>query len=283
MKRFVLVSLGLVVSAGAARAGVILSDDFTYTDGAISSVSGGLWAVHSGTDSGTTALNVTGGKAVVNQPDTTGGRADVNRPFTDTSAAVDPNTNNTQKYYSSFTVNFSALPLNGDADGSYFAHLKSSAANEFYARVGASTNGAAAGTFRLAIANETWSAAASIEYPVDLELNKSYTVVTRFDLATDQATLWIGPTSEDGTSVTATDAVGYTATGNSINAYALRQGTSGSTAALSGGPGTIAVDNLLVGTSFADVVAGTPVPEPTGLALLGLAGAVAGRRRRRHA
>jgi len=274
MKRVLAASLTLALFAGAARAGVILSDDFPYADGPLSTASGGTWAVHSGTDSGATALNVTGGKAIINQGDTTAGRADLNRLFTDTSAAVDPTTNNTQVYYTSFTVNFSALPVTGDSDGSYFAHLKSSAANEFYARVGANTNGAAAGTFRMAIANETWNVAATAEFPQDLSLNTTYTVVTRFDLATDQATLWVNPTAETSTSVTATDAVSFVT--GTINAYALRQGTSGT-----GAPGNLAVDNLLVGTSFADV-AGAAVPEPTGLAALGVIGAAVGLRRRRR-
>jgi hypothetical protein len=195
------------------------------------------------------------------------GRQDNNRLL---SQSFDPATDNTTALYGSFTVNFSALPTAGTA-GSYFAHLKSSAANEFYARIGATPEGAAEGSFRLALTNESWSAAATIEYPQDLSLNTDYQVVFRFDLATDQATLWVNPTNEASLSVTATDAVSFAA--GSIEAYALRQGTSGTPA---GGPGTLTLDNLRITTSFSEAV----VPEPSTLlcTLLGLAGLL--RRRR---
>ena len=263
--------LGAGFSATSASAAVLISDDFSYSDGAISSVSGGNWTIHSGTDSGATALNITSGQAVINQGDTHSSGADANRLFAGPTT-FDPATDNTSKLYSSFTVNFSQLPVNGDSEGSYFAHFKSSAANEFYGRIGANTAGAASGSFRIALANEAWSGTASIEFPQDLSLGTTYTVVSRLDLATDQTTLWINPTDETSASITATDTIGYAA--GTINAYALRQGTSGT-----GAPGILAVDGLRVGTSFAEVV-----PEPTSLGLLGLGlGGLAVRRRRRGA
>ena len=245
----------------ALNAEVVLQESFDYADGRLVDVSAGAWTVHSGT----IALNVAGGQAVIDQADTSGGREDVNRLF---SVTYDPATDNSTKLYAAFSVTFSALPA---STGSYFAHFKSSAANEFYARVGADTEGAAPGTFRLAIANETWNSTASIEYPQDLALGVSYDVMVRLDLATDQGTLWVNPVDESSTSVTATDTILYAA--GSINAYALRQGTSDI-----GAPGTLTLDNLRAGTSFTEVQA---VPEPSTFALFGLGGAALLMRRRR--
>ncbi|MFT3785803.1 MAG: hypothetical protein QM770_06500 [Tepidisphaeraceae bacterium] len=242
------VSFGFAASSQGA---LLLSDSFSYPDGPIPSP----WAIHSGTNSGTTALNIASGKAVINQGDTHGSGADANSAL---SSSFDPSTDNTSVIYAGFTVNFSALPVNGDSDGSYFAHLKSSAANEFYARIGANTNGAAAGKLRLTIADEVWNVAGTIEHPTDLDLNTTYQVVMKFDLSTDRATLWVNPATEASTSVTATDAPSYAA--GTINAFALRQGTSGT-----GAPGILTVDDLKVATTFAEVV-----PEPA--TLCGLAG-----------
>lgn len=231
---------------------ILLNETFSYPDGPLTNVSGQAWVIHSGTID----LNVSGGAAFIDQNDTTGGRQDVNRQL---SSGFDPATDNTTKIYGSFTINYSSLPVTGDSDGSYFAHLRSSTANEFYSRIGSSTSGAAPGTFRLAVVNEAWNVANSIEYGVDLQLNTTYRVVFRLDLATDQTTLWVNPTDESSLSVTATDAFTYAGT---INAFALRQGTSGT-----GAPGDLFVDDLLVGQTFADV---TTVPEPSTYALMGI-------------
>jgi hypothetical protein len=271
-RRMTALSIVLVfLCCASSPATLVLSENFTYSDGPISTVSGGSWTIHSGTDSGATALNVTSGQAIINQGDTHAGGADANRLL---STTFDPATDNTSKLYASFTVNFSALPVTGDSDGSYFAHLKSSAANEFYARIGANTNGAAANMFRLAVANESWNVANTVEFPLDLSLNTTYTVVARLDLATDQTTLWVNPVTEASTSVTATDAISYAV--GTINAYALRQGTSGT-----GAPGILAVDSLLVGTAFADVVSAVPEPSAVlfGTLVCGVIGLGVGGRR----
>ena len=256
----------LAIAAGNASAQILLSDDFSYADGPIHTVSGGAWTIHSPVPPGI-PLAIQSGQAFIDQNDTTAGRDDAGRLL---SASFDATTDNTSKIYSSFTVNFTALPVSSTS-GSYFAHLKSSAANEFYARVGATVESAAPGAFRLAITNETWPTAALFQFPQDLSLNTTYRVVTRLDLATDQSTLWINPVNESSTSVTATDAISYAA--GAISAYALRQGTSNT----SGAPGDLFVDNLFVGQTFLDVI---PEPSTTALGVLGLA-AICGFRRAR--
>jgi hypothetical protein len=258
----------LVLVPMALNAEVVLLENFNYADGQLSGaagVAGGAWINHSGT----IPLNVVGGQALIEQPDTAGSREDINRLF---SVTYDPATDNSTKLYAAFSVNFSALPV---SVGSYFAHFKSSAANEFYARIGADTEGAAPGMFRLSIANESWSPSATMEFPQDLALGVTYEVMVRLDLASDQGTLWVNPTDESSVSVTAADLIGYAA--GSINAYALRQGTSTSGTDV-GAPGTIKLDNLRAGTSFTEVQA---IPEPSTFALFALGGAGLMLRRRR--
>jgi hypothetical protein len=269
------ISLGVAaLVAGLAltpttRATVLLNETFSYANGDITNVAAPLWNYHSGGGTAATALDVVSGQAFINQNDATSGRGDANRLL---SSTFDPATDNTSVIYSCFTVNFSALPfLSGTAvNGSYFAHLRTSAGSEFYARVGASTTGAAPGSFRLSIANEGGT---PVFLAQDLSLNTTYSVVTRLSLATDQATLWVNPTLESDPSVTGTDVIGYSGL---INSYALRQGTTGSSGNV-GAPGDIYLDDLKVGTSFIECV-----PEPTSatLFLIGV-GAVLGMKRRR--
>ncbi len=251
-----------LLAPGFLSAEVLLVDDYSYPDGQLSIVATNDWKTHSG---GVFPLEVVGGKAKINQPDFSQGGEDVHR---DLSVSYDPNTDNSTKLYAAFTVNFTALPDNtfDYTAGSYFAHFKSSALNEFYGRVGANTLNAEPGKFRLAVANESWNPTSIVQYPMDLELNVTYEVVIRLDLATDQTTLWIGPVDESSTSVTATDIISYPA-GSTINAFALRQGTSGVPSTGQGVAGTVFIDNLRVANSFIEVV-----PEPAPLTLMGLAG-----------
>lgn len=244
----ILSSLALVPQTNAQ----LFSDAFSYTDGALHTVSSGGWAVHSPATPANNLL-VSGGEVLIAQAGTAGTRDDANHAF-DGAVTFDPATDNTSSIYYALNVNFSALPTAGTA-GSYFAHLKSTTANEFYARLGANVEGAGAGQFRVSVVNETWNSANSVEFPQDLDLDVTYRLVVRLNLATDQTTLWINPTSETSTSITATDALSYSGV---IAQIALRQGTSGTSPSV-GGPGDLAVDNLIVGTSFNQV---SPVPEP---------------------
>lgn len=272
-KRTIAMLAALAAAAPLAQADILLTEDFSYADGSLLTLSGNAWRNHSGS----VPMAVLGGQAVIDQGTTATGREDLNRLL---STSFDPAVDNTTAIYGSFSVNFSALPPapGSNTYGSYFFHLKSNAANEFYGRIGANIEGAAPGSFRIAVANESWSTANTVEYPLDLALNTTYTVAFKFDLATDKATLWIDPTSEASLSISAADPVTY-AVGR-IEAAALRQGTTG-TSPNDGAPGALLIDNLIIGTSFTESV--TIVPEPSTWALLGLGATgllLAARRRR---
>ncbi|MBI2925962.1 MAG: hypothetical protein HYY24_09685 [Verrucomicrobia bacterium] len=212
-------------------AGVVLSEKFDYPDGPIVGASSSPWVNHSGD---TNEANVVGGQLELTQAES----EDINAPlsggpYTAASGAV---------LYASFKVNFSALP--GGA-GSYFASFKGAAATALKGRILAATNNAAPGSFRLAVANDASAAVDAVPWPSDLSLGTTYLVVARYEVAAAATTLWLNPAKESDASVTAADS----ATVVSITSYAFRQPASTST-----GIGTLLVDDLIVGLSFADVI-----------------------------
>lgn len=207
---------------------VVFNDYFEYANGDLTNVTSYFWSDHSGA----TAMTVAGGAAIID-----GNKAQdcnallIGTPYT---------TNSGVTLYSSFKVNFSVLP---NGAGAYFAHFKDNSTFGFFGRVWAATNGASeGGKFRLGIGNSSSASATSGQFPRDLDLNTTYTVVTRVVLSNGFSSIWINPTSETDTHVTDT-----TTTTNSAGmyAYALRQST---------GEGTLALDNLVVAKSFAAVV-----------------------------
>lgn len=268
MKTTPLLLASLALPALGLQSETLLEESFAYPDGRLADMSGGLWTVHSGTG----PLNVAGGLAWIDQADAAGGREDVNCLL---ARSFNPVADNASRLYAGFTVNLSTLPYAGGSAtaGSYFAHFKATGANQFYGRIGANTEGASPGAYRLAVASSDWSPASTIEYPADLQVGVTYDVVLRLDLATDTSTLWVNPVDELSQSVTATDPISYSGT---INSFGLRQGTTGSSPNI-GGPGTIAIGNLRVATEFSGVSA---VPEPATGTLLLLGGAALLMRRR---
>src|SRR5206468_5321546 len=105
--------------------------------------------------------------------------------------------------YASFKINFVTLP-SGPGTNDYFAHFYSSATT-FRDKIYATTNGAAAGSYRVGIANVTnWP---SVVINTDLSTSTDYRLVTRYAPSNGVSTLWVNPTAESDPSVTATDAV----------------------------------------------------------------------------
>ncbi|PYM12161.1 MAG: hypothetical protein DME18_12110 [Verrucomicrobia bacterium] len=223
-----------------ARAALLLNDDFnSYPDGSLVGAPGSPWIHASGATPG--QVNVTSGRVSVTSSETEDVGAFLSgNPISPGSGTL---------LYTSFTVSFSALPTAG---GAYFAHFRDNTNSNFRDTIWASTTGAGAGSFRLGIGNTTAATAISGQIPTDLSLNTSYTVVTRYDVDAAQSMIWLNPAAESDPSVAATDS----STPFNIYAFNLRQNA---------GEGTMTIDDLKVGNTFADVV-----PEPSTLALLGL-------------
>lgn len=218
----------------------VLTESFTYANGAIVGALGSPWANHSGTAS---QANVAAGALSLTFSES----EDINAPLTG-----QPYTSG--KMTSTFDVTFTALP---NLAGTYFAHYKDSA-NGFRSRLYASITGAASGSFRLGISNSNNSLANTVFVSSDLSLNTLYSITTTWDLDTLVSTLEITGVNS-GAAVSATDSTNNTAI--SVTSFAFRQAT---------GIGTMTVDNLLV----------THIPEPSAALLGGLGFLALLRRRR---
>jgi len=227
MKTTIKVLIALITAALTslvAYGTVILQDDFSYSDGYLPDVSSGKWSRHSGSAND---MLVQGGELRV-----TGSATDdcnavlAGGPYSGTSTQA--------ALYAKFTIRVTSLPT---GSGTYFAHFKDSGTG-FRARVWVFTSGAESGKYRVGIANSTGSAQ---PYPQDLDPDVTYTIVTRYIPRSGESTLWVNPANETSSSVTGTDSAGTMSTVQ----YAFRQAA---------GEGTIMVDDLVVGTTFADVV-----------------------------
>ncbi len=236
--RLTLCSFGL---AAAVQAGVLLDEEFNYADGSLTNVSAGKWSNHSGP-----AGQVLVASQAITLTQSQG--EDVNAllaggPYAKTGGAV---------LYVAFEATFTALP---SSTGTYFAHFKN-ATTGYNAKIFAATAGAGPGSFRLGISGGA-STPALLE--TDLVLGTAYTIVTRYEIATQAATLWVNPATEADPGVTATD----DATANDVVAFALREAA---------GMGALAVDHLRVATRFSElfgVVDPTPaiVSQPRSLSV----------------
>ena len=212
----------------ATSAGVILSDSFSYPDGPLVTVSNARWKTHSGSAG---QVEVAGARIKLTQAES----EDVSslldgQPYGPASGA---------NLYARFTVSFNSLP---SGDGTYFAHFKDNTATGFRCRVFATTNAAASGSFRLGISAATNT---PTTLPTDLSLNTDYLVVVELSTSDSVSTLWLNPVSETDANAVSADA----ATPLNLAAFAFRQSSSGGD-----GIGALTVDDLIVGTSFSDVL-----------------------------
>ena len=233
-----LIVVGAALSAlcfiSGARAVVLLSDSFTYPDGALVTVSTN-WVHHSGSITG--EVKVVAGRVFLSQTNS----EDVNA-----SLAGGPYSSGTNVLlYASFTANFASLPTGA---GTYFAHFMASAST-FRGKIFATTNGAAPGAFRIGLANVENSP--NVTLTVDIFPGTNFVLVTRYAPSNAISTLWLNPAAETDPGVTAADTV----TTASINAYGLRESFSSPN-----GMGSLYLDNLVVGTSFNDVLCSNAPP-----------------------
>lgn len=215
---------------------VVLNDNFMYgLSTPLVSGSANFWTNHSGT---LNDLSVLGNQAILSFSKT----EDVDSRL----IGAPYMTNSGVTLYTKFSVNFSALP-----NGNYFAHFmdtNTGAATGYGARVMASTNNAASGMFRLGVGNGSAATPTNGQFATDLSLGTTYTVITKFVLATGASTIWVDPVSEASPSATATDSTNTLPNAINVVAYALRQNS---------GMGTLALDDLVVGKSW-NAVTGIP-------------------------
>ncbi|OGF12960.1 MAG: hypothetical protein A2W00_08610 [Candidatus Eisenbacteria bacterium RBG_16_71_46] len=233
-KQFAIAVLALTALALAvpAYSAIVLSETFPYADGDLTTVSGGLWAAHSG--GGVGPIQVVGGKAIA-----AFGSEDVNRVFTSTIA-------NNARAYACFELTV-PTPASGIVVVSgYFAHFRPAVGFAYRARLRIEPP-QSGGNYSLNM--NVWSNAVGVYWPTDLNFNQTYVVAMRYDPDSSQATLWINPLSEASPSVTHTDVVN--ATPETTDAFAIRQ---------FGQDSQQVIDNINCGTSFNDVC---PNPTPT--------------------
>jgi endonuclease/exonuclease/phosphatase family metal-dependent hydrolase len=228
VKKVVFCTTVLLLSATLSGAALLLNEPFAYSDGPLVTVSGGVWAHHSGSAG---EVMVQSGRVFLSEANT----EDVNASLAGQPYAPSGTTN---VFYASFTVKFTSLPSSG---GAYFAHFKDSSSG-YRARIWALTSGAGTGKFRLGISSTSGSAISATS-PVDLNPNQDYTIVTRLVNNNSVATLWINPAAESDPSISTSDGVSTI----TVVSYALRENT---------GEGALNIDNLRVGTTFADVYSG---------------------------
>ena len=232
MKRVVLGFATFLVSATLADAALLLNDSFDYPDGSLVGAGNNRWTHHSGAVTG--EVMVASGRLRLSEANT----EDINARL---AGQPYPSYGATNVFYASFTVKFTALP---SRSGAYFAHFKGSN-NVFRARIWALTGGASLDRVRVGISS-TDGSAASVTNSTDLHLNTDYTVVTRL-VNSNSSTLWINPVAESDPGISTSDSPSsFTVVG-----YAFRE---------SENEGALNLDNLRVGTSFADVVSGEPSP-----------------------
>ncbi len=231
--------IALAALAGSAHAALLASDTFSYADGNL--VGNGGWAAHSG--AGNTPVQVSGGMMILNQG--SGSREDVNLSAGGPIGAG-------QTWYASFD-----MKNTGGNGAVYFAHLLQGTSN-FDARVfiTAPTSG---GDYTIGFSSSGTIAAT---WATDLAFGTFNKIVIAFTSGTGAARLWINPVSEASTNLMVTSGFPNT----------LHEGIGFRQAA---GDSTQMIDNLYLGTTFADVI---PAPGPT--TLLALAGLAMARRRR---
>lgn len=246
----ILTFLGLSLAlCNSTLAGVLLTDDFTYADGALPAP----WSLHSGA----------GGQTIVSNQlfmnDNTGNTGDYNRTISSTA---------TGWIYAGFDLSVSSSDLPSAATGQYFAHFAENPTGttaNFVSRVFLAT-GTGGSQFNIGIARGSGGGTTTF-LSGTFSADTVYRVVHGYNIDTNTAFLAVN--SIDGsTNVTSNDG---TTDPTSLNHFAFR--ISGSS------DGDKTIDNLVVATSYSEAF--NAVPEPSALLLVGSVIGMSLTRRRR--
>ena len=239
MKRLATLAALLALSAAPAFATVLMSDSFTYPNGDLSA--NAPWAVYSGTPP--TDIQINAGRVIINHS---------NAPDDHYLFGVQ---STSSKTYACFDV---IVPNPGGAPKPvYFFELKDNGASNLVSRVYVLN---VAGGFTFGISHSTTSGTAGLTpWGATLTYGTKYNVVVNYDPVNKSSTLWVNPANELSTSVTDVNA-GIAAL--AVQGVGFRQSSTAATlpaaqATLYAGTvnATVSVDNLGVGTSFADACA----------------------------
>ena len=217
----------LFILGGNAQAQILFADSFNYPDGPIVGAAGSPWVNNY---LPTNQANIVAGKLFLTQTEDEAVRVN----FTHTT---------TGSLYARFRVTFTELPT---GVGNYFAFFRQSGVDNNRARLWATTNGAAAGKFRLGI--RTFQATALSLIEEDLALGVPYTVVMRYNVTNHNSTVWLDPENEAATARHTESAGGSAAIGISHFAFLQTDTFNGGQ-----GMGSLYVDDLAIGRNFYQV------------------------------
>jgi hypothetical protein len=228
-------------AALSVRAAVLFQDALNYPNGCIEN--DGLWYAYTPATPHLDAF-VTNDLLILNQNNYDSVAAPSNN-FT--------NTPGNTIVYASFTVNVSTLPT---YNGGYFANFKDTT-NDYIGHIFIVTKGTVVpGTYRLGVDNgATSSSAAGVAFfPLDLATDITYQVVFSYDVNDNDplagSTLWVNPASAADANVYGTDTLTNLAQLNIvISQIAFSQYAN---------QGVAAIGNVMVGTTFGDVLTNTP-------------------------
>lgn len=222
----------------------LLTETFTYSDGALDQAGTG-WSVISGT---TDTMTIASGALVISDA----GTEDFAKSLSSSVSAW--------TVFYAFDLIVPSTDESTSGGGAYFAALTDGGLNYTARLFVAAPSPSATDQYRIGVSSNSdtptfWAS--------NLSADTSYRIVVGFDHTTDDTTLWINPTGIGSTSVIA-DGSGITTT---LSRFAFR---------VAGTPdGDKTIDNLVVATTFTEAV-----PEPASLSLLAMAGLVGLRRRR---
>ncbi|MDC3269031.1 T9SS type A sorting domain-containing protein [Flavobacteriaceae bacterium] len=202
-----------------------LSEDFTYADGPLTGNPN--WSEYSGT---ALQLAVVSGEAIVSED---GSLSE------DVSIAFIANSGGDIFYSLDFKVNDPGGPVTG-GDYEYFACFK----NDSFGLSGRIDIIEATGGGDFTIGLSTITSAANVEWGSALNYGTTYRVAVRYNQDDNISELWIDASSQTDTSIISNDEADP---GLTISEFALRQSNSSTDE-------TIIVDNLLVASTFNDVL-----------------------------
>jgi hypothetical protein len=226
-----LIALFALACVIAARADLLFSDDFNYPDGCIET--DGVWSVYAPTTPHQDAF-VVNDQLILNQTNYDA----VSAPFPTNDAPI--------VVYASFNINVSQLPTD---KGGFFCVLKDNT-NDTVAHVFIDTlDTVVPGTYRLGIANfaTAITTVGATNFPLDLATGVTYQVVFSWDETANVlgASFWVNPSSSSDQFVFGGDTTNTFLQNLTVSQIGFSQYAN---------QGIVAIGNVMVGSSFSDVM-----------------------------